>query len=80
MLADGSALVSWLEARQQGGEVLARRVQRSGRMSRPWVVARTSEERAAGFPRMARIGDNLIFAWVDATEGRVKVAEAKPAN
>ena len=80
MLADGSALVSWLEARQQGGEVLARRVERSGQMGQPLVVARTSEERAAGFPRMARIGDKLIFAWVDAGEGRVKVAEVKPAN
>jgi hypothetical protein len=80
MLADGSAMVSWLEARQQGGEILARRVQRSGQMGEPLVVASTSEERAAGFPRMARVGDKLLFAWVDAGEGRVKVAEVKPAN
>jgi hypothetical protein len=80
MLADGSAMVSWLEARQRGGEVLARRVQRSGQMGAPLVVASTSEERAAGFPRMARVGDKLLFAWVDAGEGRVKVAEVKPAN
>ena len=80
ILGDGSALVTWLESRPQGGEVLARRVRRSGQLGQPRVVARTSQERAAGFPRMVRIGDRLLFAWVDAAEGRVKVAEAKPVN
>lgn len=80
MLRDGSVLVSWLEGRAQGGEVLARRVERSGRMGPPWMVAPTSEERAAGFPRMVRSGDDLVFAWVDVGEGRVKVAAARSAN
>jgi hypothetical protein len=32
------------------------------------VVAETSVQRAAGFPRMARIGDKLIFAWTEPGE------------
>ncbi|MBI2614111.1 MAG: hypothetical protein HYW52_00195, partial [Gemmatimonadetes bacterium] len=80
MLADGSALVSWLESRRQGAEVLARRVERTGRMGKPWVAARSSEERASGFPRMVRAGDEVVFAWVDVGDGGVRVAVAKPAS
>src|SRR3989337_147191 len=80
MLGDGSVLVSWLEEREPGAEILARQVERSGRMGKPWVVARTSEERASGFPRMVRAGNEVVFAWVDVGEGGVRVAVAKPAS
>ncbi len=79
-LGDGSVLVSWLESRPQGAEVLARRVERSGRMGRPWVVTRTSEERASGFPRMVRAGSDVVFAWTAPADGGVNVAVAKPAG
>ncbi len=80
MLGDGSVLVSWLEGREQGAEILARRVERSGRMGKPWVVARTSEERSSGFPRMVRVGEEIVFAWTEAADGGVRVAAGKPAG
>ena len=80
MLGDGSVLVSWLEEREPGAEILARRVQRSGRMGKPLVVTRTSGERASGFPRMVRVGGDVVFAWTEPGDGGVKVAVAKPAS
>jgi len=80
MLGDGSVLVSWLEEREPGAEILARRVQRSGRMGKPLVVTRTSGERASGFPRMVQVGGDVVFAWTEPGDGGVKVAVAKPAS
>ncbi|HLL73904.1 MAG TPA: sialidase family protein [Pyrinomonadaceae bacterium] len=72
MLADGSAVVSWLEIAGSGGEVRARRVWPAGKMSQPVKVAATGVARWNGFPRMALAGDALVFAWI---AGRVLTAE-----
>lgn len=79
LLDDGSAVVSWIERRGVGrAELVARRVDPDGSLHGPSVVAPSSGERASGFPRMARLGDGLLFAWThtDGDDRRVRVARA----
>ena len=75
LLADGAALVIWLEKVGGAAEIRARRVEASGVAGRSWTVTRTSQARRSGFPRMARVGDEMVFAWTD-VEGGVRVAAA----
>jgi hypothetical protein len=71
-LVDGGALVSWLEARgEKGAEVRTRFVGRDGRMGEHRVIAASSAERASGFPRMARAGGDVVFAWTEPGEKSV---------
>lgn len=63
MLEDGSAIVSWLEKTADGGAVRARRVHPGGKLDPAVTVAPSGTARSNGFPRMARSGDELIFAW-----------------
>jgi hypothetical protein len=64
MLADGSALVSWIE--RSGGdtaEVRLRRVRASGEPGPAVTIAASSAARASGFPRIAVSGQTLFLAW-----------------
>jgi hypothetical protein len=89
LLADGSALVSWIE--RTGGDaasVRVRRVTPAGKTMEPTSVATSSagaanrqESRATGFPRMALSGEHVYFAWTE--PGRpttVQVARAKASS
>ncbi|MDX1492773.1 MAG: sialidase family protein [Longimicrobiales bacterium] len=75
---EGSALVSWLE--RTGGEdaeVLLRRVEPAGSMSRSVSLVGSSGARASGFPRMVSTDDGaLVLAWTDlqGEEPQVNVA------
>lgn len=61
---DGSAIVSWLEEREQGAaEFRLRRVGADGTRGAAVVVAETSATRGSGFPRMARSGKDVFLAW-----------------
>jgi hypothetical protein len=62
----GAVLVSWLERRTSGTEILVRRVPATGPPGPPVTVARTSEARASGFPRLERAGDAILMAWTEA--------------
>ncbi|HEX6036884.1 sialidase family protein [Longimicrobium sp.] len=63
LLADGGALVSWMERTDaQSAEVRIRRVGADGRMGEPRTLASASA-RSTGFPRMVRAGDGVVFAW-----------------
>ncbi|HEX6631987.1 MAG TPA: sialidase family protein [Gemmatimonadaceae bacterium] len=76
LLADGSALVLWLE--RTGGEgaaVRLRRVRPDGTMDEPLTVAASDAARTSGFPRMARSGGWLHLAWTEpGTPSRLRVA------
>lgn len=75
MLSDGSALVSWLERTAKGGEVKVRRIRPDGSTGPAVTVAELSAARVSGFPRMARAGDEIIFAWTaPGTPSRVRTA------
>ncbi|HXV76916.1 MAG TPA: sialidase family protein [Candidatus Polarisedimenticolaceae bacterium] len=71
MLDDGSALVSWLEE----SRLSLQRVGPNGTRGPIHAVARTSNERAAGFPRMTRAGELLFLTWTEPAEpSRVRAA------
>lgn len=66
---DGSAVVSWLEVRDEGAELLLRRVTPAGEAGPPVTAAASSAARSAGFPRMALSGDRIVLAWTDPSPG-----------
>lgn len=71
MLADGSAVVTWLEAGNAASEagIYARRIFPGGSLSAPFLVAASSRARSSGFPRTARQGpDSLLVAWTQTGE------------
>jgi hypothetical protein len=63
LLADGSALVCWLEKLPGGGEVRVRRVSLDTKLDQYITVAPSGTARSNGFPQMARVGDEIVFAW-----------------
>jgi hypothetical protein len=69
LLDDGRAVVSWLADAPGGAELVAQPFARDGTVAGPSVlIARSSIERASGFPQMVRAGDRLVFAWTQAGE------------
>jgi hypothetical protein len=80
LLEDGSALATWIEFAGGRAQFRARRVDRSGSRSPSASVAGLAEGRASGYPRLARHGSELIFAWTETGEGsslQVRTAEAR---
>ncbi len=65
LLPDGSALVCWLAGNVEGGAIKVRRVQPNGAVGPPTDIAQTDISRSSGFPRMARFGDQVHFAWTE---------------
>jgi hypothetical protein len=75
VMADGRAVVVWLERTEAAAEIRARTVARDGRLGEPAVVAETSESRGSGFPRMALVGEKPLIAWsLMGESGGVRVA------
>jgi hypothetical protein len=69
LLDEGRAVVSWLADAPGGAELVAQPFARDGTVAGPPVlIARSSIERASGFPQMVRSGERLIFAWTQAGE------------
>ncbi len=62
-LADGSALVCWLEKTAAGAELRARRVRPDGTRGPSIVVAPSGSTRSSSFPQMARSKNTIIFSW-----------------
>jgi len=65
LLPDGSALVCWLAGNAEGGAIKVRRVRPDGALDPPAVITKTDISRSSGFPRMARRGDEVHFAWTE---------------
>ena len=63
LLADGSALVSWLEESADSALVNVRRVSAAGVADPPVRVAIGSSASSIGYPRMAVSRDNAVLAW-----------------
>lgn len=77
-LAGGRALVIWLERGAATTEIRGRIVEPAGGADRSWPVAESSEARASGFPRVARVGSELVFAWTaPGPDGGVWVSSAR---
>jgi hypothetical protein len=75
MLDSTTALATWIEQTAGGAEIRARRVQRNGKTEASVKIADSSAARAAGFPRIARLGRDVYFAWTEqsATSKRIHV-------
>lgn len=65
LLPDNSALVCWLSGNADGGAIKVRRVRANGSVGPPSVIAKTDISRSSGFPRMARLGTEVHFAWTE---------------
>jgi hypothetical protein len=65
LLPDGSALVCWLSGTVEAGAIKVRRITTSGSPGPVSVVAQTDISRSSGFPRMARLGNEVHFAWTE---------------
>ena len=80
MLDDGSAVATWVEFAGGRSQFRAKHVERSGAKSASVVIAGASGGRIGGVPRLARHGDQLVFAWTETPErggqGQVKTAFA----
>jgi hypothetical protein len=63
LLDDGTAVASWVEYRKESSELRLRLIDPSGARSAPVTVAGVGGATSSGFPRMARDGDQLVFAW-----------------
>jgi hypothetical protein len=63
LLADGSALVCWMSGGAEGGANKVRKVAPDGSLGPVAVITRTDISRSSRFPRMARQGDVVHFAW-----------------
>lgn len=75
LLPDGSALVCWMSGTAEGGKIKVRRVRPNGSLGPSSVVAETSISRSSGFPRMARLGNDVYFAWTEfGTPSQVRTA------
>ena len=83
LLADGSAAVTWIEFAEQRSEFRIRRAERGGSRTPSMAVSAIAAGRSSGYPRMARRGNELLFAWVEAGETprvRTAVAQLAPSS
>ena len=77
-MPDGSAVVGWIELAKGSTAFKVRRVERKGQRSAPVTVTDLGERRNSGYPRMARRGQELIFAWTGSGDRlRVETATAR---
>lgn len=74
---NGDALVSWLGVDGGDGVVRLRRVTAGGAMGEPLVLGRTSAGRPSGMPRLARLEDRVVVAWVEVFEGQQPVLRVR---
>ena len=69
-LAEGVALVSWLEQAPKATELRVRRVSPDGTRGEALTVADSSAARSSGFPRMVESRGEVLVAWRDAADPR----------
>jgi hypothetical protein len=73
LIDDGSAVASWIEFADQRAQIRARRIQATGLRSPAITVAGIEGNRASGSSRLARYGEELVFAWTESTDGKLRV-------
>lgn len=69
LLADGRALVSWIDNQGAAAKFTVRDVSPDGTMGAPVTVSAISGERTSGFPQMVVSGKRVVFAWTNAQKG-----------
>jgi hypothetical protein len=76
LLSDGSAAVAWIEFVEGRSQFRIRRVSANGALTPSTVVSALASGRASGYPRLARAGQELIFAWTELQNGKTTVRTA----
>jgi hypothetical protein len=76
LLSDGSAAVAWIEFVEGRSQFRIRRVSANGAQTPSTVVSALASGRASGYPRLARAGRELIFAWTELQNGKTTVRTA----
>ena len=71
LLADGRALVSWIDKTGSSATLNVRDVKPDGTMGAPIIVGPISGERTSGFPQVVVSGRRVIAAWTNAQKGAV---------
>lgn len=74
MVDGGDVVVSWIEQRGADASLRLRRVSPAGIAGDATTVASVSASRAAGFPRMAVVGESVVIAWTDVEAATVRSA------
>lgn len=69
MLDDGSVAAAYIDLTGNRAEFRMRHVTPDGTLSAPVSIATLANNRSSGYPRMARSGDELVFAWVEGGNG-----------
>lgn len=80
LLDDGSAVATWIEFADNRAQLRARHVRRTGERAAPVTVSAIAGSRASGYPRLARHGQELVFAWTESSDGgalHVRTARAR---
>jgi hypothetical protein len=81
LLPDGSAAASYIEFTEQRAQFRIRRVERSGARSDALTVSAIDGGRTSGYPRLARDGNQLLFAWIEReATPRVRTAAGRLIN
>jgi hypothetical protein len=75
LLDDDAAVASWVELADRRAQLRFRWINSSGARGPTQTVAGLGTERTSGYPRLARRGHELIFAWTD-SDGRSAVRTA----
>jgi hypothetical protein len=68
LLDDGSAVAAWIEFKEGKAQFMMRRVDARGTKSPAMTVSNLAASRASGYPRLARFGNELVFAWTESTQ------------
>jgi hypothetical protein len=82
LMPDGSAMATWIERVEKKSEFRVRRIQPDGTRGPSATVTEVANSRSSGYPRIARSGNELVFAWTEvgpATPGQRPVAQVKTA-
>jgi hypothetical protein len=77
LLDDGAAVVSWIEFANQRADFRMRRVDATGARTAAVGISAIGAGRASGYPRLARRGGELLFAWTETAAGASRVLTAR---
>ncbi|MCZ6856077.1 MAG: hypothetical protein O7G86_19345 [Gammaproteobacteria bacterium] len=71
----GEGYVSWLRQGEDNmAEFCVRSVSRDGKLGQIRVIAEIPATRPSGFPQMTRVGDQILFAWTQVSDGEFKIS------
>ncbi len=66
---DDTAIVCWLGRSDNRAVLRLRRVTPDGSLGKPLELATLRGSRSAGFPRLVRVGDELVVVWREVADG-----------